>query len=125
MDANETGRRIMSELMGADYVEKKDQVRNDFNDVIHDYSTEVCFGRIWARDGIDRKQRSIVNIAMLTALNRPAQLAHHVEGALTNGCTVAEIKEVLLQAAVYCGLPAAGEAFRVAENVLREHGHLD
>ncbi|QYB07359.1 carboxymuconolactone decarboxylase family protein [Rhodococcus sp. USK10] len=125
MDANETGRRIMSELMGADYVEKKDQTRNDFNDVIHDYSTEVCFGRIWARDGIDRKQRSIVNIAMLTALNRPAQLAHHVEGALTNGCTVAEIKEVLLQAAVYCGLPAAGEAFRVAENVLREHGHLD
>ncbi|MBV6760352.1 carboxymuconolactone decarboxylase family protein [Rhodococcus opacus] len=125
MDANETGRRIMSELMGADYVEKKDQTRNDFNDVIHDYSTEVCFGRIWARDGIDRKQRSIVNIAMLTALNRPAQLAHHVEGALTNGCTVVEIKEVLLQAAVYCGLPAAGEAFRVAENVLREHGHLD
>ncbi|MEE2058432.1 carboxymuconolactone decarboxylase family protein [Rhodococcus artemisiae] len=125
MDANATGRQIMSELMGADYVEKKDQVRNDFNDVIHDYSTEVCFGRIWARDGIDRKQRSIVNIAMLTALNRPAQLAHHVEGALTNGCTVAEIKEVLLQAAVYCGLPAAGEAFRVAENVLREHGHLD
>ncbi|MFD9663279.1 carboxymuconolactone decarboxylase family protein [Rhodococcus sp. NPDC059968] len=125
MEANETGRRIMSELMGADYVEKKDQTRNDFNDVIHDYSIEVCFGRIWAREGIDRKQRSIVNIAMLTALNRPAQLAHHVEGALTNGCTVTEIQEVLLQAAVYCGLPAAGEAFRVAENVLREHGHLD
>ncbi|MFC9835322.1 carboxymuconolactone decarboxylase family protein [Rhodococcus sp. NPDC127530] len=125
MEANETGRRIMSELMGADYVEKKDETRNEFNDVIHDYSIEVCFGRVWARDGIDRKQRSIVNIAMLTALNRPAQLAHHVEGALTNGCTVAEIKEVLLQAAVYCGLPAAGEAFRVAENVLREHGHLD
>ncbi|AHK34572.1 4-carboxymuconolactone decarboxylase [Rhodococcus opacus PD630] len=125
MEANETGRRIMSELMGADYVEKKDQTRNDFNDVIHDYSIEVCFGRIWAREGIDRKQRSIVNIAMLTALNRPAQLAHHVEGALTNGCTVTEIQEVLLQAAVYCGLPAAGEAFRIAENVLREHGHLD
>ncbi|RZL72962.1 MAG: 4-carboxymuconolactone decarboxylase, partial [Rhodococcus sp. (in: high G+C Gram-positive bacteria)] len=90
MEANETGRRIMSELMGANYVEKKDQTRNDFNDVIHDYSIEVCFGRIWAREGIDRKQRSIVNIAMLTALNRPAQLAHHVEGALTNGCTVTE-----------------------------------
>lgn len=125
MEANETGRRIMSELMGADYLEKKDQTRNSFNDVIHDYSIEVCFGRIWARDGIDRKQRSIVNVAMLTALNRPAQLAHHVQGALTNGCTAAEIKEVLLQAAVYCGLPAAGEAFRVAENVLREQGHLD
>jgi len=123
--SKETGRRILGELMGEDYLAKKDQARNGFNDVLQDYSEEVCFGRIWARDGLDRKQRSIINIAMLTALNRPAQLAHHVEGALTNGCTVAEIKEILLQAAVYCGLPAAGEAFRVAEGVLRSHGHLD
>ncbi|MBB2946307.1 4-carboxymuconolactone decarboxylase [Actinoplanes lutulentus] len=119
------GRRILGELMGEDYLVKKDQARNDFNAVLQDYSEEVCFGRIWARDGLDRKQRSIINIAMLTALNRPAQLAHHVEGALTNGCTVTEIQEILLQAAVYCGLPAAGEAFRVAEGVLREQGHLD
>ena len=120
-----TGRRIMNELMGDGYVEKKDGNRNSFNDVIQDYSEEVCFGRVWARDGIDRKTRSIVNIAMLTALGRPAQLAHHVEGAISNGCTVAEIKEVLLQTAVYCGLPAAGEAFKVAEGVLRAGGHLD
>jgi len=125
MEARENGRRIMNELMGPGYVEKKDQNRNSFNDVIQEYSEEVCFGRIWARDGIDRKQRSIINIAMLTALNRPAQLAHHVEGAVTNGCTVDEIKEILLQTAVYCGLPAAGEAFRVAEEVLRAGGHLD
>jgi len=125
MEARENGRRIMNELMGSGYVEKKDQNRNSFNDVIQEYSEEVCFGRIWARDGIDRKQRSIINIAMLTALNRPAQLAHHVEGAMTNGCTVDEIKEILLQTAVYCGLPAAGEAFRVAEEVLRAGGHLD
>lgn len=123
-DTTETGRRIMNELMGEGYVEKKDAVRNEFNDVIQEYSEEVCFGRVWARDGIDRKQRSIVNIAMLTALGRPNQLAHHVEGAMTNGCTVAELKEVLLQTAVYCGLPAAGEAFRVAEDVLRKTGHL-
>jgi len=124
-DVKTTGRRIMNELMGDGYVEKKDGNRNSFNDVIQDYSEEVCFGRVWARDGIDRKTRSIVNLAMLTALGRPAQLAHHVEGAIRNGCTVAEIKEVLLQTAVYCGLPAAGEAFKVAEGVLRADGHLD
>lgn len=125
VDPRQTGRRIMNELMGDGYVEKKDQNRNSFNDVIQEYSEEVCFGRIWARDGIDRKQRSIINIAMLTALNRPGQLAHHVEGAIANGCSPGEIKEILLQAAVYCGLPAAGEAFRVAEGVLRAGGHLD
>jgi 4-carboxymuconolactone decarboxylase len=125
MQARQAGRRIMNELMGDGYVEKKDAKRNSFNDVIQEYSEEVCFGRIWTRDGIDRKQRSIVNIAMLTALNRPNQLAHHVEGAMANGCTVGEIKEILLQAAVYCGLPAAGEAFRIAEDVLRAGGHLD
>jgi 4-carboxymuconolactone decarboxylase len=110
--------------MGPDYVEKKDKNRNAFNEAIQQYSEEVCFGRIWARDGIDRKQRSIINIAMLTALNRPAQLRHHIEGALTNGCTVDELKEILLQTAVYCGLPAAGEAFRIAEEVLQARGLL-
>lgn len=125
MDASDTGRRILSELMGPDYVQKKDKNRNAFNEAIQQYSEEVCFGRIWAREGIDRKQRSIINIAMLTALNRPAQLRHHIEGALTNGCTVDELKEILLQTAVYCGLPAAGEAFRIAEEVLQARGLLD
>jgi 4-carboxymuconolactone decarboxylase len=125
VDARQSGRRILGELMGPAYVEKKDQNRNAFNAVIQEYSEEVCFGRIWARDGIDRKQRSIVNIAILTALNRPAQLKHHLEGALTNGCTVEELQEVLLQTAVYCGLPAAGEAFRIAEEVLRARGLVD
>jgi 4-carboxymuconolactone decarboxylase len=124
-DVRTTGRRIMNELMGDGYVEKKDENRNSFNDVIQDYSEEVCFGRVWARDGIDRKTRSIINLSVLTAMGRPAQLAHHVEGAINNGLTVAEIKEILLQTAVYCGLPAAGEAFKVAEGVLRAGGHLD
>jgi 4-carboxymuconolactone decarboxylase len=124
LDASDTGRRILSELMGPDYVQKKDKNRNAFNEAIQQYSEEVCFGRIWAREGIDRKQRSIINIAMLTALNRPAQLRHHIEGALTNGCTVDELKEILLQTAVYCGLPAAGEAFRIAEEVLQARGLL-
>ena len=83
----ETGRKIMNELMGARYVEGKDKKRNEFNSVLFDYSEEVCFGRTWARPGIDRKLRSILNIAILTALNRPTQLAYHVDGAITNGCT--------------------------------------
>ena len=79
----------------------------------------MCFGRVWSRKGIDRKQRSILNVVMLTALNRPAQLRNHVEGALNNGCTVEELREILLHTAVYCGLPAATDAFRVAEEVLK------
>jgi 4-carboxymuconolactone decarboxylase len=125
LDTKEVGRQIMSDLMGAEYVAGKDKKRNSFNSVIHDYSEEVCFGRIWSREGIDRKTRSIVNISVLTALNRPNQLAHHLEGALTNGCTVDEIQEILLQTAVYCGLPAAGEAFRIAEEVLKHKKILD
>jgi len=82
----------------------------------------VCFGRVWARPALDRKMRSVINIAMLVALNRPNQLQHHIEGALNNGCSVDEIQEILLQTAVYCGLPAASEGFRIAEEMLRERG---
>lgn len=121
----EIGRKIMNELMGEGYVEGKDKKRNNFSGVLNDYSEEVCFGRTWSREGIDRKTRSIINIAMLTALNRPAQLRSHVDGALTNGCTVEELREILLQTAVYCGLPAAGDAFKVAEEVLRARKLLD
>lgn len=127
MDNNpkQTGRRIMNELMGEGYVEGKDRKRNDFSGVLNDYSEEVCFGRVWARDGLDRKLRSVLNIAMLTALNRPNQLRNHIDGALNQGWTVDELREVLLHAAVYCGLPAAGDAFKVAEDVLRSRQLLD
>lgn len=119
MNTKEIGRQVMSELMGRDYLVEKDRKRNNFNAALHEYSEEVCFGRTWSRAGIDRKLRSILNVAMLTALNRPAQLRNHVEGALNNGCTPQELQEILLQAAVYCGLPAATDAFKVAEDVLR------
>jgi 4-carboxymuconolactone decarboxylase len=120
MDTITVGEQIMGELMGEDYLGRRAQQRNEFNAVLQDYSAEVCFGRTWARPGLDRKLRSVINIAMLVALNRPNQLRHHVEGALNNGCTADEIQEILLQTAVYCGLPAAGEGFRIAEEVLRE-----
>jgi 4-carboxymuconolactone decarboxylase len=125
MDTKAVGRQVLTELMGPDFIEKKDKTRNDFNGVLHDYSEEVCFGRTWARPGIDRKLRSILNVAMLTALNRPAQLRNHIDGALNNGCTMVELREILLHAAVYCGLPAATDAFRVAEDVLRSRKMLD
>jgi 4-carboxymuconolactone decarboxylase len=120
MDTITVGEQIMGELMGEDYLGRRAQQRNEFNGVLQDYSAEVCFGRTWARPGLDRKLRSVINIAMLVALNRPNQLRHHIEGALNNGCTVVEVQEILLQTAVYCGLPAAGEGFRIAEEVLRE-----
>lgn len=125
MNEQKTGRKIMSELMGEAYVEGKEKKRNSFNAVLHEYSEDVCFGRIWARDGIDRKQRSILNIVMLTALNRPAQLKNHLDGALNNGCTVDELREILLHTAVYCGLPAAGDAFKVAEEVLKARNLIE
>lgn len=121
----QTGRKIMNELMGEGYVEGKDKRKNAFTEVLNDYSEEVCFGRIWARPGIDRKLRSILNVAMLTALGRPNQLQSHVNGALNNGVTVEELREILLQSAVYCGLPAAGDAFKVAEEVLKSRKLLD
>ena len=84
-DTLATGERIMGELMGDDYLPHRAKQRNDFNAVLQDYSAEVCFGRTWSRPGLDRKLRSVINIAMLVALGKPNQLRHHVEGALNNG----------------------------------------
>ncbi len=125
MDTGEVGRNIVRDLMGDEYMVRREKVKNGFNDVMQEYADEVCFGRVWARDGIDRKLRSILTIAMMVALNRPTQVRLHVEGALNNGTTPDEIKEILLHAAVYCGLPAAGEAFKVAEEVLKARGLLE
>jgi 4-carboxymuconolactone decarboxylase len=125
MDTIANGERIMAALMGDDYLVRRARQRNTFNGVLQDYSAEVCFGRVWSRTELDRKLRSVINIAMLVALNRPNQLRHHIEGALNNGCSVDEIQEILLQTAVYCGLPAAGEGFRIAEEVLRDKGLVD
>jgi 4-carboxymuconolactone decarboxylase len=79
---------------------------------------------VWTRDGLDRRTRSLVTLGMLTALNRPVEFESHVRGALANGCTVADIQELLLHAAAYCGAPAAMQAFRQAERVLAEAGEL-
>ena len=116
--AGDIGRNIIRGLMGDAYLERRAQNPSPFSSVIQDFADEVCFGRVWAREGLDRKLRSVINVAMLVALNRMGALRIHIEGALNNGCSEEEIKEILLQTAVYCGLPAAVEAFKVAEEVL-------
>jgi 4-carboxymuconolactone decarboxylase len=84
--------------------------------------TEYCWGAIWGRPGLSKKERSMINLAMLTALGKPHEVELHVRGALNNGLTKAQITEILLQTAIYCGVPAALESFKVANKVIAEHG---
>jgi 4-carboxymuconolactone decarboxylase len=116
----EEGLAVRREVLGADYVDRSLQSADDFTGPLQQLITEYCWGEIWTRDDLPRKTRSLVNIAMMTALNRPQELRLHVRGALTNGCTVSEIRGVLLQTVVYCGVPAALDAFRVAREVIQE-----
>jgi 4-carboxymuconolactone decarboxylase len=116
----EQGLATRREVLGAEHVDRSLAQASDFSRPLQELVTEYCWGAIWTRPGLERRDRSLLNLAMLTALNRPQELGAHVRGALTNGCTEEEIRETLLQAAVYCGLPAALDAFRVAERVLAE-----
>ena len=112
------GLRTRREVLGGEYVDRALDAATEFTEPIQKLVTEYCWGAVWTRDGIDRKTRSLLNLGMLTALNRQHELAAHVRGAVNNGCDAVEIREVLLQAAIYCGLPAALDAFRTAEKVL-------
>jgi 4-carboxymuconolactone decarboxylase len=118
----EDGMRVRREVLGHAHVENSLAKASAFSRPIQDFVTEYCWGAIWSRDGLPRKTRSLINLAMLTALNRPHELAVHVRGAINNGATEGEIQEVLMQAAIYAGVPAALESFRVAESVLKELG---
>jgi len=120
----ELGRSVLAEMMGEAGLKARDAKKNSWNATVQEYSDEVCFGMVWARPGLARKNRSMLNIAMLTALGRLNQLKSHLEIGLNNGLTVEEIREILLQAAVYSGLPSAVDAFRVAEDVLKARGLL-
>ncbi|HEY6758788.1 MAG TPA: carboxymuconolactone decarboxylase family protein [Baekduia sp.] len=118
----EAGLGVRREVLGAEHVDRSLERASAFARPMQDLVTEYCWGEVWTRPGLDRRTRSLLNLAMLTAANRSHELAVHVRGAITNGVTPAEIQETLLQAAVYCGMPAGLEAFRVAERVLDEHG---
>ncbi len=115
---------VRREVLGKDYVDNSLAKADDFMSAFQDITTEMCWGYAWTRPGLDRKQRSFLNLAMLTALNKPAELKLHVKGAITNGITVDEIKEVLLHATVYCGIPAGLEAFKAAHETLKEIGAI-
>lgn len=108
------------EVLGADYVDAAINGADDFNRDMQQLVTQYCWGDIWNRPGLQRRERSLLNLAMLTALNRPHELKLHLHGALTNGVTREEIREVFLQAAIYCGVPAAIDSFRTAREVFKE-----
>jgi 4-carboxymuconolactone decarboxylase len=115
------GLAVRKEVLGAEYVERNLKAADDFSTPIQEYTTEACWGMIWNRPQLPRKTRSLLNLAMLSALNRPHEFKIHVKGALTNGCSREEIREVLLQVACYCGVPAGVEAFRLAREAMAEY----
>lgn len=120
----ELGLQMRRRVLGDEHVARSLEQVSEFSRPIQEFITEYCWGATWTRDGLDPKIRSMINLAMLTALNRPHELAVHLRGALQNGVTVIEIQEVLLQTAIYAGVPAALEAHRLAEKVLSESGVL-
>jgi 4-carboxymuconolactone decarboxylase len=113
----EQGLQTRREVLGADYVDTAIAQADDFNRPLQELVTQYCWGDVWNRPGLDRRTRSLLNLAMLTALNRPHELKLHLQGALNNGVTRDEIREVFLQAGVYCGAPAAVDSFRTAREL--------
>lgn len=119
-DMYERGLEVRKAVIGADYVNKALADKDDFSGPLQDLVTEYCWGTIWTNEDLPRKTRSLLNLVMLTVLNRPHELKIHLRGALTNGCTKAEIRGAFLQAGVYGGIPAAVDAFRAAKEVFAE-----
>ena len=123
-DQRQRGRAMLAEVLGEQYLAERDRTTTDFNRPLRELSESVAFGDAWSRPGLSRKIRSMLCLAMLTALDRPDELRMHVVSAMRNGCTVEEIREILYQSAIYCGFPAANRACKVAEETLKSQGHL-
>ena len=116
----EKGLAIRKAVLGEEYVNRALARTDAFNKPLQDLVTEYCWGSVWGRDGLSRRDRSMINLAMISILNRPHELKIHVKGALTNGVTRDEISEVLLQVAIYGGVPAAVDSFRIANEAFAE-----
>ncbi len=116
------GLGIRRAVLGSDYVDKSIAAADDFTRPLQEIVTQYCWGEVWGRPNLERKTRSLLNLAMLSALNRPHEIKLHVRGALNNGVTKDEIREVFLQVAIYCGVPAAMDSFRIAKEVFKEMG---
>ena len=114
------GLQVRQEVLGKDYVENAMKTATDFNRPFQEFISEYCWGAVWTSDGLPRKTRSMLNLAMLTALGKNQELKLHIKGALNNGVTRDEIREIFIQAAVYCGVPAGVEAFRCAKEVFAD-----
>ena len=114
------GLKVRREVLGSEYVDNAIKNADDFSRTLQEFVTEYCWGELWNRPGLDRKSRSMLNLAMLAALNRPHEIKLHIRGAINNGMTKDEIKEIFLQVGVYCGVPAAVDAFRSAREVFAE-----
>ena len=119
-ESKKQGLKVRTEVMGEAFVNRAIENTTELTEPLQEWINEHAWGSTWQRDGLPRKTRSLVTIAMLTALKSPTELKGHVRGALNNGCTVEEIQEVLLHSIVYCGAPAAQEAFRAAQEVIDE-----
>ena len=116
----DTGLEIRKKVVGEKYVEASMATADDFNQDFQELVTNYCWGAVWGRDGLPHKTRSMLNIAMLAALPRPHELKLHVKGALRNGVTTDEIREILMQVAVYAGVPTGVEGFRIAREAIEE-----
>ena len=114
------GLKLRKQVLGADYVERSMAGADEFSMPMQELSTEYCWGYVWTRPGLALRDRSLINIAMISALNRPHELKLHVKAALGNGVTRDEIREVLLQVAVYCGVPAGIDGVRIAREAFSE-----
>ena len=118
----EKGLAIRREVLGREYVDSSIANADDFSLPIQQLSTQYCWGEVWGRPGLDRKTRSFLNLAMIAALNRPHELRLHIKAAIGNGLTKDEIKEVFLQVAIYCGIPAGIDSVRAAKEVFKDMG---
>ena len=121
-ERRQQGMKVRREVLGDAHVDRSQEATTPLTKDFQDLITRYAWGEIWTRPGLDRKTRSCITVAMTVALNRPEELALHLRAALRNGVTVDELREVLLQTAIYCGVPAAHAAFRVAEEVLGTEG---
>ena len=115
------GLEVRKSVLGKEFVEKSIESADEFNMPMQELTTEYCWGTIWTRDGLEKKQRSLLNLGILVALGKQHEFKLHVKGALRNGCTLEEIQEVLLQCAIYCGVPAGIEGFRLAKEAIKEY----
>jgi 4-carboxymuconolactone decarboxylase len=118
----DAGLKTRREVLGAEYVDKSIASQDEFNRPLQELLNTYCWNDVWNRPGLPRKTRSMLNLAMLSALNKPHELRLHLNGALNNGLTEEDIQEVFLQVAIYCGVPAAVESFRIAREVFKERG---